>query len=155
MNGEKCNRAIKRSNCPISAALDTIGDKWSLLILRDLMFTEKRTYGELQSSEEGIATNILAARLAMLEEHEIIYKSADPEHSRRSIYRLTEKGIDLLPVIVELSHWMQRYDPEAVPCSKSLKSHKKHKAEMIATRMKALRKEHLVKSQAISGNKRA
>lgn len=144
MSGEKCNRAIKRSNCPISSALDTIGDKWSLLILRDLMFTEKRTYGELQASEEGIATNILAARLVALEENGIVHKSPDPDHGRRNIYRLTEKGIDLLPVIVELSHWMQRYDPESAPCSDSLKSCKKHKAEVIAKRMKELRKEHLV-----------
>src|SRR5687767_1107985 len=62
MRTEKCYEAIKRSNCPISSALDTIGDKWSLLILRDLMFTDKRTYGEFQASEEGIATNILATR---------------------------------------------------------------------------------------------
>ena len=143
MNGEKCNRAIKRSNCPISSALDTIGDKWSLLILRDLMFTEKRTYGELQSSEEGIATNILAARLVALEENGVIHKSPDPEHGRRNIYRLTAKGIDLLPVIVELSYWMQRYDLDASPCSASLKSSRKHKAEVIAKRMKELRKEHL------------
>ena len=143
MSTEKCNGAIKRSNCPISSALDTIGDKWSLLILRDLMFTEKRTYGEFQASEESIATNILAARLVTLEANGIISKSTDPTNGRRSIYRLTEKGIDLLPVVVELNHWMLKWDKAAMPCSKSLKRSRKSKAEIIEERMKELRTTHL------------
>ncbi len=84
-------------------ALDTIGDRWSLLILRDLMFTNKRSYGELQSSDEKIATNILATRLQSLEANGLIRKTVDPNNGRRSLYYLTEKGIDLLPVIIELS----------------------------------------------------
>ncbi len=144
MGTEKCNGAIKRSSCPISSALDTIGDKWSLLILRDLMFTAKRSYGELQASEEGIATNILAARLVTLEANSIISKSTDPANGRRSIYRLTEKGIDLLPVIVELNHWMLKWDKGAMPCSKSLKRSRKSKAEIIEGRMAELRATHLM-----------
>ncbi len=144
MGTEKCNGAIKRSSCPISSALDTIGDKWSLLILRDLMFTEKRTYGEFQASEEGIATNILAARLVTLEANGIISKSTDPANGRRSIYRLTEKGIDLLPVVVELNHWMLKWDKGAMPCSESLKNCGKSKAEIIEERMKELRTTHVM-----------
>lgn len=143
MPPEKCYEPIRRSNCPISSALDTIGDKWSLLILRDLMFTDKRTYGEFQASEEGIATNILATRLATLESAGIISKSPDPENGRRSIYRLTEKGIDLLPVIVELNYWMMKWDKEASPCSESLKQCAKSKEEIIAARMQELREQHL------------
>ncbi|MEO8860581.1 MAG: helix-turn-helix domain-containing protein, partial [Ginsengibacter sp.] len=85
----------RRSQCAINIALETVGDKWSLLILRDLMFTAKRSYGELQSSEEKIATNILASRLLSLEVKGLIRKAADPENGRRSLYYLTEKGIDL------------------------------------------------------------
>jgi DNA-binding HxlR family transcriptional regulator len=143
MRTEKCYEAIRRSNCPISSALDTIGDKWSLLILRDLMFTDKRTYGEFQASEEGIATNILATRLTTLESNGIISKAPDPENGRRSIYRLTEKGIDLLPVIVELNHWMMKWDAAASPCSDSLKDCGKSKATLITAQMQKLKKEHL------------
>lgn len=143
MRTEKCYGAIRRSDCPISRALDTVGDKWSLLILRDLMFTDKRSYGEFQASAEHIATNILAARLATLESNGIIIKTPDPEHGRRSIYRLTEKGIELLPVIVELNHWMMKWDATASPCSESLKNCGKSKAELIAARMEELREQHL------------
>src|SRR6478672_4825624 len=98
MGTEKCNDGIRRSDCPISSALDAIGDKWSMLILRDLMFSGKRTYGEFQASAEGIATNILASRLGSLEANGLLSKSADPENGRRNLYSLTEKGLDLLPV---------------------------------------------------------
>ena len=144
MSHEKCNEAIRRSNCPISSALDTIGDKWSLLILRDLMFTEKRTYSKFQASDEGIATNILATRLSTSEANGIINKTPDPSNGRRSIYRLTEKGIDLLPVIVELNHWMLKWDAGAMPCSESLKNSGQSKAQIIAKRMGELRKTHLL-----------
>ena len=107
------------------------------------MFTVKRTYGEFQASEEHIATNILAARLAALESNGLISKSPDPENGRRSIYRLTEKGIDLLPVIVELNHWMMKYDKAASPCSESLKNCGKSKGELITVRMEELRGKHL------------
>ena len=98
----------KRSDCPISAGLDIFGDKWSLLIIRDLMFTTRRSYGELQSGEEKIATNILASRLSILEHAGIIRKEIDPTNRRKSLYFLTESGIDLAPVIVELGAWAIR-----------------------------------------------
>src|SRR4051812_30234329 len=98
---KKFEKDCERSSCAISKALEVIGDRWSLLILRDLMFTEKRSYSELQSCEEKIATNILASRLSMLEANGIVVKSTDPENKRRVLYHLTMKGIDLLPVILE------------------------------------------------------
>ena len=94
-----------RSTCPISSALDIIGDKWSLLILRDMMFSGKRTFSEFISSQEGIATNILSARLSSLEKTGIISKSKLPDNKKVNIYTLTKKGGGFLPVLVEVILW--------------------------------------------------
>lgn len=101
----------KRSECPLSCSLDILGDKWSLLIIRDLMFYKKSTYGDFLKSAEGIATNILASRLQNLEENNIIEKLAHPESKAKVLYKLTQKGIDLLPVIVEVHLWAEKYFP--------------------------------------------
>ncbi len=98
-----------RSACPISTALDIFGDKWSLLIIRDLMFNEKKTYGGFLSSEEKIATNILADRLAILERSEIISRHSHPDSKAKVLYKLTPKGIDLVPVLVEIIAWSEKY----------------------------------------------
>ncbi len=98
-----------RSTCPISTALDIFGDKWSLLIIRDLVFNEKSTYGEFLSSEEKIATNILADRLALLESGDIISKHSHPEHKLKVVYKLTPKGIDLIPLLVEIIAWSEKH----------------------------------------------
>ncbi len=133
----------RRSHCAISMALDAVGDKWSLLILRDLMFTDKRSYGALQSSEERIATNILASRLITLEENQLIRKQADPEDSRRYLYYLTEKGIELLPVIIELMQWMSKYNPEASACASNARAYKKDRAGLYKEMISKLKKDHL------------
>jgi DNA-binding HxlR family transcriptional regulator len=99
----------KRSDCPMSCSLDVFGDKWSLLIIRDLMFGNKSTYNDFLKSEEGIATNILAARLKGLEENSIIEKSAHPDSKAKILYKLTQKGIDLLPILVEIYLWADKY----------------------------------------------
>ena len=99
----------KRSDCPVSCTMDVFGDKWSLLIIRDLMFTKNCTYGDFQKSEEKIATNILASRLKALEENGVIRKSQHPESKAKVLYTLTEKGIDLLPLIVEINLWGDKY----------------------------------------------
>jgi DNA-binding HxlR family transcriptional regulator len=98
-----------RSSCPISTALDIFGDKWSLLIIRDLMFNEKKTYGDFLSAEEKIATNILADRLAILERNEIISRHSHPDSKAKVLYKLTLKGIDLVPVLVEVIAWSEKY----------------------------------------------
>lgn len=98
-----------RSECPISTALDIFGDKWSLLIIRDLMFNEKKTYGDFLTSEEGIATNILAGRLAMLEASGVISRHNHPDSKAKVLYKLTPKGIDLIPVLVEVIIWSEKY----------------------------------------------
>ncbi|HKX18259.1 MAG TPA: helix-turn-helix domain-containing protein [bacterium] len=102
-----------RSRCPVSLALDAIGDKWSLLILRDITLREKRRYHEFLNSEEGISTNILADRLARLERQGLISKSADPDDRRQFVYAPTQKGLDLLPVVFEMARWSLKYSRAA------------------------------------------
>lgn len=98
-----------RSKCPINLLLEAAGDSWSLLIIRDLMFRGHSTYKAFLNSEERIATNILADRLVRLEQSGLISKQADPEDARKYIYKLTEKGADLAPVLVEIMLWSNRH----------------------------------------------
>lgn len=102
-----------RSHCPVSLALEAIGDKWSLLILRDLIMRRKSRYQELLNSEEGISTNILAARLVRLEKQGLIFKSDDPDDKRQFRYAPTQKALDLLPVIFEMARWSVKYHPRS------------------------------------------
>jgi DNA-binding HxlR family transcriptional regulator len=102
-----------RSHCPVSLALEAIGDRWSLLILRDLILRGKSRYQELLNSEEGIATNILADRLLRLEQQGLISKADDPDDKRQFRYSPTQKALDLLPVIFEMARWSAKYDPLA------------------------------------------
>jgi len=102
----------RRSDCPINFALETFGDPWSLLILRDIIYFGKKTYGEFLASDEGMATNILASRLARLEQAGILVKQPSPLDKRKEEYVLTEKGLDLIPVMVEMANWSAEYDPD-------------------------------------------
>jgi DNA-binding HxlR family transcriptional regulator len=102
-------KITRRSTCPISSALDILGDKWTLLIIRDLMFKGKRTYGEFLQSEEKIATNILADRLLTLEKNGIVEKRAFPGNKVKSLYQLTPKGIDLMPILFDIILWGDEY----------------------------------------------
>ena len=116
-----------RSACPISTALDIFGDKWSLLIIRDMLFKGKDTYGSFLVSEEKIATNILADRLALLECSGIISKHDHPGSKIKVLYKLTPKGIDLIPVLVEIIMWSEKYHdvhPYAKEFTKQLKKDK-------------------------------
>jgi DNA-binding HxlR family transcriptional regulator len=98
-----------RSSCIIASALDLIGDKWSLLIIRDMLLFKKKTFKELVASEEGIATNLLSTRLKLLESLEVITKRKLPENKKENIYLLTQKGIDLAPIILEIVLWSDKY----------------------------------------------
>lgn len=101
-----------RSGCPINLTLEVVGDKWSLLIIRDMMFGNRRHFRELLlKSEEGIASNILADRLRTLLEQGIVTRADDPSHKQKSIYSLTEKGIELLPILAQMSAWGLKYLP--------------------------------------------
>lgn len=101
----------RRSNCPISISLDLLGDKWTLLILRDLAFRKKRYFRDFLDSEEKIATNILASRLRNLEQASIVTREPDPNNARQVIYTLTGKGLDLIPLLIDLVIWGASYDP--------------------------------------------
>ena len=94
-----------RCQCPISSALDIIGDKWTLLIVRDMLFDHKKTFKDFSNSVESIASNILSSRLKMMEEMGIIRKSKMEGNQKSYIYTLTEKGVGLLPVIAEITLW--------------------------------------------------
>jgi len=106
----------RRSGCPVSIALEIFGDRWSLLIIRDLMVRGFQTFKEFQESGERIATNILADRLQKLQQAGIITAEPAETDGRRVNYRLTEKGIDLAPVLLELLLWSARHEETAAPC---------------------------------------
>jgi len=131
-------KSKKRSDCPISSSLDIWGDKWSLLIIRDLMDTKECTYGDFLKSPEGIATNILASRLQNLEENKLIEKLAHPDSKAKVLYRLTQKGIDLVPVMIEIGLWAEKYFPIAADRKAMLKEVKKDKAGFIKAAIKEL-----------------
>lgn len=104
------NEKLRRSGCPIAFGLDNFGDRWSLLIIRDMMLNAKKTYGEFLDAGEGISTNILADRLKHLEAKGIIEKSRDPDNRRSFTYALTEKGRDLAPIVLEIVNWSGKHD---------------------------------------------
>jgi DNA-binding HxlR family transcriptional regulator len=102
-----------RSHCPVNFLLEIVGDRWSLLILRDIVFRGKRTYGEFLKSEEGFATNILASRLVNLVEVGILRRDPDATDGRKDLYSPTEKGLDLIPLLFEMVLWSHRHDPDS------------------------------------------
>ena len=104
----------KRSDCPISCGLDIFGDKWSLLIIRDLVLKKKATYGELLESNEKIATNILAKKLNTLVKNKIIKKTKNPNDKRSVLYTLTKKGSDLIPILKEIILWNAKHDRKTI-----------------------------------------
>jgi len=107
-------RTDRKSHCPVNFALETVGDQWSLLVVRDLVFYGKHTFGEFLASEERITTSVLADRLATLVETGILTKERCPTDGRKESYTLTEKGLALIPVLVELANWGVSYDPEVL-----------------------------------------
>lgn len=111
MQGKIMKEIKPRSGCPLSYTLDFFGDKWSLLIIRDMVLSGKISYGEFLNSDEKIATNILADRLAMLEVNGFITKRVAPDKKSKFLYGLTEKGISLVPVIIEIGLWGSQFHP--------------------------------------------
>jgi len=109
-------KSKRRSACPVSISLEMLGDRWSLLIIRDLMVRGLRTFREFQDSGEGISTNILADRLRKLEANGIIAAESEKGDRRKVNYRLTQKGIDLAPVLLDLLIWGARHENTAAPC---------------------------------------
>ena len=104
----------QRSTCPVSTSLDLLGDKWTLLILRDIVFAGKSTYGQFLQSAEKMATNVLADRLVVLEAQGLVTKAVAADKKSKFTYRLTEKGVDTVPIIVELLLWGARHGSTVV-----------------------------------------
>ncbi len=132
-----------RSGCPINLSLEVFGDKWSLLILRDMTFGGKRHFRELLRSEEGISSNILADRLKMLVEKGILTKTDDPTHKQKAIYSLTEMSIELVPIFAHLGAWGRRWLPVSEELSIRARLLEEGGQGMWEQFMAELREEHL------------
>jgi DNA-binding HxlR family transcriptional regulator len=133
------HKLTQRSDCPISCSLDIWGDKWSLLIIRNIMFHNMHRYGEFLQAPEKIATNILADRLVSLEHAGLISKEEHPESKAKFFYTLTRKGVDLLPVMVEISIWGNKYftiSPEAKALVKRAKHGRKEFLHSLSAQFK-------------------
>jgi DNA-binding HxlR family transcriptional regulator len=107
------NKETLRSHCAVNYGVEVFGDRWSLLIIRDIVFAGKKTYGAFLKSEEGIATNVLASRLAFLEAQGILSKAPSPEDGRKDVYTLTEKGLDLIPIMLNIVAWSAQHDAKS------------------------------------------
>jgi DNA-binding HxlR family transcriptional regulator len=143
----------KRSGCPINLTLEVVGDKWSLLVIRDMMFGNRRHFRELLTkSDEGISSNILADRLKTLLEQGIIRRDDDPSHKQKGIYSLTERGIELLPVLAQMSAWGYKYLPVTEELGIRARLLREGGPKMWAEFMDELRETHLgVKRRRKSG----
>jgi DNA-binding HxlR family transcriptional regulator len=129
----------RRSHCPISYALDVFGDKWTLLIVRDLMFKGKRRYKEFADSQERIATNILADRLAKLEAEGLVTRAVDPHSARQRVYELTEAGLALAPILIEMILWSAKHDPESAAPGAFVRDARRNRARLMRSVLAAAR----------------
>lgn len=132
-----------RSHCPINFTLEHFGDKWSLLIIRDLMFKGKRHYNEFLESDEKVSTSVLGDRLKMLESFGVISKGKDQVKKSRIKYSLTKKGLDMLPILVEMVLWGGFYDDKTEAGKDFLDKATTNREGLIASIRKDLEKEHL------------
>ena len=132
-----------RSGCPINLGLEVFGDKWTLLVIRDIMFAGKRHFREFLASDEGISSNILADRLAMLVAAGILTRAEDPHHKLKAIYSLTQKGIDLLPIIAQISRWSRAYMPVDPALAATGEARDRAGPGAVEAQMEALRAIHL------------
>jgi DNA-binding HxlR family transcriptional regulator len=141
---KKENGSHQRSGCPINLTLEVVGDKWSLLVIRDMIFGNRRHFRELLTkSQEGIASNILADRLKRLVEQGIVSKADDPTHKQKAIYSLTEKGIELLPILAQMSIWGRKYLPVTAELSIRAQLLEEGGPKLWAEFMDELRETHL------------
>src|SRR5882672_4804556 len=133
-----------RSGCPINLTLEVVGDKWSLLVIRDMMFGNRRHFRELLTkSEEGIASNILADRLKRRVEQGIVTKAEDPTHKQTGVYSLSEAGIALLPVLAQMAVWGRKHMPVSEELSIRAQLLEKGGPKLWAEFMDELREIHL------------
>lgn len=105
-------RITQRSYCPINFSLEVVGDAWSLLIIRDIIYFGRKTYNEFLASDEGIARNILADRLVQLQAKGLLTKKAHPTDKRKEIYELTDDGLELIPILLDMAEWGAKGVPQ-------------------------------------------
>lgn len=122
---------VEHSGCPFAFAAEAFGDKWTILILRDVLLFGKKHFDDLLAMHEGIATNILSARLKEMESCGLLVKTEDPDNRRRFIYTPTDKALDLLPAMVAIVEWSSRYDPDTVVTPEQLASFRADPAKAI------------------------
>lgn len=133
----------EKSRCPVNLSLEVVGDRWTLLIIRDMMFAGKKHFREFLNSDEGISSRTLAERLQTLQDQGIVTRHDDPSHKLKAVYRLTRGGIDLLPLLVSLGDWGNRYrpaDPQLGAIAKELTA---GGAKALARMKRELASEHL------------
>ncbi len=139
-----------RSGCPINLTLEQLGDRWSLIVIRDVMFGNRRTYGELLAqSEEGIASNILADRLKRLTASGLLTRRADPSHRQKRIYSLTEASIQLVPLLAQMGTWGRRHTRPSKELSVRAELLEKGGAPLWSAFMDELRHLHLNARQPV------
>jgi DNA-binding HxlR family transcriptional regulator len=132
----------RRSDCPIAFSLDLFGDRWSLLIVRDLVFKGRTSFGEFLAAGEGIATNVLAERLERLEGAGVITKRRDPDKGTKFVYGLTERGIELVPLLLEMIAWSGRHDPRTAVPKKFLRELENNRDEVTRRTIRDIRNRH-------------
>ena len=143
----KAKSNCRQSGCPVAFTLDTFGDRWSILVVRDMILNGKKYYGEFLESPEHIASNILADRLKRLEEARVITKKPDPENQKRYVYELTQKGVDLLPLVLEAVIWGSKYVSENSTPKEFLRRLKKDRDTVTQDILESLRrKESILKA---------
>ncbi|MEK7152465.1 MAG: helix-turn-helix domain-containing protein [Patescibacteria group bacterium] len=125
-------RTDNKSHCPINFTLEIFGDPWSLLIVRDIVYFGKKTYGEFLGGEESIATSVLANRLVDLEKKGILVKKPHTTDKRKEVYELTEKGLDAIPIVLDMAAWGARYDPETNAPQDWIAAVNAHRGKIIA-----------------------
>lgn len=131
-----------RSRCPLNLALEVLGDRWSLLIIRDMMFAGKRHYREFLNSDEKISSKILADRLNVLLEAGVLTWEDDPSHKQKAIYSLTDKGIALLPVIAQIGIWGRTHCPVTTDSAATAAQLEKGGPKLWKKKMSELRRTH-------------
>jgi DNA-binding HxlR family transcriptional regulator len=137
-------RHNRRSGCPINLTIEILGDRWSLIVIRDVMFGNRRHFGDLlRLSEEGIATNILASRLARLVEIDLLSRTGDPTHKQKAIYSLTEPSIQLVPLMAHMGAWGRRHTPASRDLSLRAQLFEEGGERMWKAFMTELRSKHL------------
>ena len=121
-----------RRQCPIDYALEVFGDRWSLIVMRDILLAGKRHYRDLVTAKEGIATNVLASRLRKLEATGLLERRADPDDKRTVFYVATDKALDLIPVLLEISRWSVKHDPHSAAPPELVKRFDADREQLIA-----------------------